>query len=86
MPRSSRRIGLGNATCIVKRRHLLNFHSEDMLLNVVWEGLDLICRVNMCGHGEDSVQFLERQCFGLGQEEQYGEKPNNTEKKEDAVR
>lgn len=38
---------------LVKRRHRLDVHPEDMFLDVVWQSLELISGVYVCGNGKD---------------------------------
>ena len=65
------------AFVLVERREVAHVHAEDMLLDVVWQRLDLVRRMFGCRYGEHLVELFEREGFRLGDEEQDGEEPDN---------
>ena len=79
MPSTRRSIRLLSdpALVLVQRRKRVDLHSEEVLLDVVWQRLDLVRRMFGCRYGEHLVELFEREGFRLGDEEQDGEEPDN---------
>ena len=65
------------AFVLVERREVAHVHAEDVLLDVVWQRLDLVRCMFGCRYGEHLVELFEREGFRLGDEEQDGEEPEH---------
>lgn len=55
---------------LIQWLHVLDLHSEDILLDVSRERLDLVRRVCVRRDGEHLVEFFEGERFGFGDEEE----------------
>jgi len=59
---------------LIEWRHRVNLHAEDVLLDVMWQRLDLIRRMRVRRHRKDLVQLLKRERFRFGDKEQDSKK------------
>lgn len=62
---------------LVQRRKILNIHPEEILLDVVWERLELVGCVRVCRHRVYLIKFFERQRFRFRHEEQDQHETNS---------
>ena len=77
-PRSRRIVLLANrALVLVQRREGLDLHEEDVLFDVVGQGLELVRRVDVRRHREHLVGLLQRERLRLRHEEQDEDEPDD---------